>query len=185
MQNKEQLRKKYLKKRKKNYFEVKLNFFNPLIRLIKKKFDAKTINISLYYPANFEVNTLKFFDYCNLKGIKTLLPIILNKNKMKFFKWKYKEDVLFVNKFGILEPKENNKNFVPQIILIPLLAFDNNKFRLGYGKGYYDIFLKKLLLKHKNIIIIGIGFSFQKCNKLPISKHDIKMKYILTEKGLI
>ena len=65
-------------------------------------------------------------------------------------------------------------------MLIPLLAFDKNNDRLGYGKGFYDKFLK---IK-KNIITIGVAFSFQKYNKLPTSNLDIKLDYILTEKGL-
>ena len=58
-------------------------------------------------------------------------------------------------------------------------------YRLGYGKGFYDRFLNKFLKKKKNIIKIGIAFSFQKYNKLPISKFDVKLDYILTEKGII
>jgi len=51
---------------------------------------------------------------------------------------------------------------------------------LGYGKGYYDKFLKK----NKNITTIGVAFSFQKYNKITTSKHDVKLNYILTEKGI-
>ena len=111
-----------------------------------------------------------------------MLPSVKLKN-MKFFKWK-KYDNLIVNKYGMLEPLTNKTHIVPNIILLPLLAFDNKKNRLGYGKGYYDSYLNKYLKKNKDILTIGIAFSFQKHNKLPISKHDVKLDYILTEKGL-
>ena len=65
-----------------------------------------------------------------------------------------------------------------------MLAYDNNNNRLGYGKGYYDKFLNKYLRLKRNILTIGIAFSFQKYNKLPISKFDVKLDYILTEKGI-
>ena len=69
-------------------------------------------------------------------------------------------------------------------ILVPLLAFDKKKNRVGYGKGYYDRYLSKYLKKNKNIITIGVAFSFQKYHKLPFSSFDVKLNYILTEKGL-
>ena len=64
--------------------------------------------------------------------------------------------------------------------IVPLLAYDKFKNRLGYGKGYYDKFLKK----KKNILTIGLAFSFQKFNKIKISKFDVKLNNILTEKGI-
>ena len=67
---------------------------------------------------------------------------------MYFCKWE-KNDVLFLNKYGIPEPKKSKK-IIPGIILVPLLAFDKNKNRIGYGKGYYDKFLNRFLKRKKN-----------------------------------
>ena len=67
---------------------------------------------------------------------------------------------------------------------MPLLAYDKRKFRLGYGKGYYDKFFNKYLRLKKNIMTIGVAFSFQKYHKLPTSNFDVKLDYILTEKGI-
>ena len=55
---------------------------------------------------------------------------------------------------------------------------------MGYGKGYYDRFLKKYVKNNKKATIIGLAFSFQKYKKIPTSIHDVKLNYILTEKGL-
>ena len=84
----------------------------------------------------------------------------------------------------ILEPNKKNKKTKPQLILTPLVAFDKNKNRLGYGRGFYDRFLNQVS-KQKNIISIGIAFSFQEIRKIPSEKHDKKLDYILTEKKLI
>ena len=73
---------------------------------------------------------------------------------------------------------------IPDIIIVPLLAFDKDKFRLGYGKGYYDRYLNKYIKQYKDIMTVGVAFSFQKHNKLPINKNDVKMDFILTEKGI-
>ena len=103
---------------------------------------------------------------------------------MNFYKWK-KNDILNLNKFGIPEPIKIKKKLFQKIILVPLLAFDKNKNRLGYGKGFYDKFLNKYLKINKNILTVGVAFSFQKHHKLPINKKDFKLDYIITEKGII
>ena len=63
----------------------------------------------------------------------------------------------------------------PKIILVPLLAFDKKKNRLGYGKGFYDKYLSKYLKLHKKIVTIGVAFSFQKYNNLPVNYKDFKL----------
>ncbi len=184
MQNKNRLRKKYFALRKKKYFEIEPLFFAPLTNLINKNFKSQKINLSLYYPSSFEVNVLKFFNLNNSNRIKVNLPVITEKNNMKFCRWKNR-DILKVNKFGMLEPSNTSVSIVPKIMLIPLLAFDNQNYRLGYGGGYYDKYLNKYLKANKNILTIGIAFSFQKHNKLPNNSHDVKLDLILTEKGFL
>lgn len=184
MPSKENLRKKFLKLRKKKYFEIKSSYFKPVVSLLKKKKIEGLKNISIYYPSNFEVNILKIFQINFFSNVEKLLPVVLKRNLMKFYKWKYKE-ILTINKFGVLEPSKNQKESIPDIMFLPLLAFDNLNNRLGYGKGYYDSYLNKYLKKNKNIITIGVAFSFQKYHKLPASKLDVKLNYILTEKGLL
>jgi 5-formyltetrahydrofolate cyclo-ligase len=182
MQQKNLVRKKYYLLRKKKYYKVSKNFFIPFLNLIKLKFKKKKLRIALYYPASFEVNVLKLLELNYISSQNLLLPVIEEKNKMKFFPWK-KNEVLQVNKYGMLEPMKS-KQSIPNIMLVPLLAFDNNKFRLGYGKGYYDRYLNKYLKTFKNILTVGVAFSFQKYHKLPINDKDIKLNYILTEKGI-
>ena len=184
MQNKDRLRKKYFFIRREKYFDIKPSFFNPLIKLIKERYKKKDVNLSSYYPASFEVNILKLFDLNAMDKIKIFLPVITGKNSMHFYKWQ-KHDVLQINKFGMLEPFKSLKNIVPNVMLIPLLAYDNKNNRLGYGGGFYDRYLKKYLKTYNNILTIGIAFSFQKHHKLPVSNNDVKLDYILTEKGIV
>ena len=183
MDTKSFIRKKFFLKRKKNYFEINKNFYYPLIRLIKKKVTNKTPIISFYYPSSFELNILSILDIEYFKKSKFLLPIIEENDVMNFYKWN-KNDILAINKYGMLEPIKSKK-INPNIILVPLLAFDNRKYRVGYGKGFYDKFLSKYLKIHKKTLTIGIAFSFQKFHNLPINSKDIKLDYILTEKGFI
>ena len=182
MQQKIQLRNKYLNLRKKKYYDINKSFFLPLLKLIKSRFKKKKIKIALYYPSNFELNVLKFLEFNNKWTQDILIPVTGKNNLMDFYSWK-KNDVLFVNKFGILEPAKAQSN-VPNIILVPLLAFDKNKYRLGYGKGFYDRYLNRYLKKFKNIFTVGIAFSFQRHDNLPVSQKDVKLDYIITEKGI-
>ena len=101
---------------------------------------------------------------------------------MNFCPWQ-KNKVLFVNEFGILEPAKTNIK-IPDIILVPILAFDKDKYRLGYGKGFYDRYLQKYLRKFKNILTVGVAFSFQRHHKLPINYNDVKLNFIITERGI-
>ena len=102
---------------------------------------------------------------------------------MHFYKWK-KNKALILNKYGIPEPKKSKK-ILPNLILAPLLAFDEKKNRLGYGKGFYDKYLHKLKKIRKKILIVGVAFSFQKHHNLPVNKTDFRLDYIITEKGII
>jgi len=179
MQQKIAIRKKALVIRKKKYFEISSEFFYPLIQLLKNKKKNTTNTLSLYYPSNYEVNVLSLFQLIKKMKIKTLLPVTSFNNQMNFVEWQHL-DPLKVNEFGMLEPCLVKKPLVPDFMLVPLLAFDNNNNRLGYGKGFYDKFLKN----KKKLTTIGVAFSFQKYNKLPVSNLDIKLDYILTEKGI-
>ena len=84
----------------------------------------------------------------------------------------------------ILEPIKSKK-IIPDIVMVPLLAFDEYKNRLGYGKGFYDKYLNRYLRNNKKIITVGVAFSFQKYHKLPTTNQDYKLNYIITEKGII
>ena len=181
---KQKLRANFLKIRKKKYFELNVKNKIFIAKQIKKLCIKNKINkLGFYYPVNYEINIVSVIIRIPKKKLQICLPVIEKKNNMSFKEWKTKEP-LFVNKFGILEPCNKNKKIKPQMILVPLIAYDDIKNRLGYGKGYYDRFLNKIGEK-KNILSIGIAFSFQQANKLPKEKHDKKLDFILTEKSVV
>ena len=183
MDKKGLLRKKFFKKRKIKYFKIDQNFFSPLKKLIDKKFKKKKLNFSLYFPSSYEVDILKILDDDYFRKSNFLLPIIEKGNVMNFYRWK-KMDILYVNKYGLLEPIKS-KRIIPDVVMVPLLAFDKYKNRLGYGKGFYDKFLNRYLSINKKIITVGVAFSFQRYHKLPNTSRDYKLNYIITEKGII
>ncbi len=178
------LRKKSLLERKKKYLTVKKFNFNLIFSLIKKIFHKKKITIAGYYPSNYEVNILKFLEKAHKKNFKVALPVIKPGNNMSFKSWIFKEP-LYVNEYGILEPSASKKEIIPDLIMVPLVAYDKNLNRIGYGKGYYDRILRKISKMKKQTIFLGIAYSFQKCKSVPINKYDFKLNYIFTERGII
>ena len=183
--DKTQLRKKFLLSRKKNYFKKKNFSFNLLYNLIKNNFDKnRNVIVAGYYPSNYEVNILNFLKKCSQKKITIALPVVENSKLMNFKKWVF-EEPLYVSKFGILEPKNSNKVILPDVIIVPLVAFDKKLNRIGYGKGYYDRSLKKLKKLKKKILAVGIAYSFQQCKNIPVQKHDFKLDYIFTDRGIV
>ena len=178
------LRKKFLlHRRKKNLSKKKFNF-DLIFKLIRKNFYKRKIVIAGYYPADYEVNILNFLNKASKNKFKIVLPVIKSSKIMTFKSWIF-EEPLFVSKFGILEPKNTNKEIIPDLIMVPLVAFDDNLNRIGYGKGYYDRMLSKVSKVKKKAIFLGIAYSFQKCKSIPTNKHDFKLDYIFTEQGII
>ena len=178
---KKSLRKKILKIRKKiNSNSNKIDFIK-IFNLIKKQKKIKK-NIGGYFPVNNEIDDLEILKKFEKKKYKICLPVVKKNFDMDFYNFSFKEP-LIVNKYGIPEPKKTNIVY-PDIILIPMVAFDKNLNRLGYGGGYYDRIIEKLM-KKKNFLKIGLAFSKQKINNLSISKYDKKMDYIVTEKYIL
>jgi 5-formyltetrahydrofolate cyclo-ligase len=178
---KSKLRNKILKAREKsNQKNIQINF-SQIIKILKKEKINKR-NIGGYYPVNFEVDDLVLLKKFEKNKFNISLPVIKKNFQMNFYKWSFSEP-LKINKYGIPEPVIKNIVY-PDILLIPLVAFDKNLNRLGYGGGYYDRLIEKLS-KKKKIIKIGLALSIQKIDKVPIDVYDKKLDYIVTNKYII
>ena len=182
--DKNYLRNKYFLQRRKKYIKAEKFNFNLIFQLITRHFNKKKIIIAGYYPSNYEVNILNFLKEASKKKFKIVLPVIESSTTMSFNSWVFK-DPLYVSKFGILEPKKIKKKIVPDLIMVPLVAFDGHLNRIGYGKGYYDRSLRKIRKINKNMISLGIAYSFQRSIKIPTNNNDFRLDYIFTEKGII
>ena len=179
--NKSQLRKKILKIRNNNLNKnLKINKNNFISFL---KINMNSINtLGGYYPSNHEIDDLEILGLLEKKNFKISLPKIRKNNQMDFFKWS-NNDPLKINKFGIPEPI-SLKKFYPDILLVPLVGYDNDLNRLGYGGGFYDRYIERIE-KIKKVIKIGLAFSFQKNNIIPLNQYDKKLDFIVTEKEIL
>ena len=175
------LRRKVLKIRKNNTNKnLKINSDRILNFLKTQNYYFK--NLGRYYPTNYEVDDLNILEYFEKKNYNILLPIIKKNNQMEFFNWT-KNNPLKINKYGIPEPV-SSKLYYPDILLVPLVGYDNNLNRLGYGGGFYDRYIEKIE-KIKKIVKIGLAFSYQKIKSVPINKYDKKLDFIVTEKEIL
>ena len=175
---KSEIRKKILKIRKLNNFKNFQIDFKAIIKFLKKK-KIKGKILGGYYPYNYELDIMKILEKFEEKNYLISLPRIKKNFQMDFFQWTT-TDPLTVNKYGIPEPI-SSKVIYPDILFVPLVAFDKNLNRIGYGGGFYDRYIKKIK-KNKKITTIGLAYSFQKVKKIQINKYDIKLDFIITEK---
>ena len=185
MKSKLTLRQKCLEKReiifkKQGNDCLKKNDINEIISQIKAK--SKISSIAIYYPIKSEISPLKLIKIFQKMSINICLPVIIkNTNELIFSKFEDKKS-LTKNKYDIYEPNNLDK-INPDIIFVPMLGFDKNLNRLGYGKGYYDATISKLR-KLKKIFVIGLAYDNQMVRNIPTESHDEKMDIILTDKKI-
>ena len=176
--NKSQIRKNLLQIRKQKKVKKFIFNFDLILDILKNKNVSGKI-IGGYYPFNYEINILQVLEKFEKKKFLISLPKIKKNSQMNFFKWSVR-DPLAINKFGIPEPVSKKVEY-PDVLLVPLVAFDKDYNRVGYGGGFYDRYIKKIR-KRKKVITIGFAYTFQKVNKIPINKYDIKLDFIITNK---
>ena len=176
--NKSQIRKKILKIRKQKKIKKFIFNFDSILNILKKKRVSGKI-IGGYYPYNYEIDILNILEKFEQKKFIITLPKIKKNSQMNFFQWSTNHP-LTINKFGIPEPISKIVKY-PDVLLVPLVAFDQNFNRIGYGGGFYDRYINKIR-KRKKVLTIGFAYSFQKVKKIPTNNYDIKLDFIITNK---
>ena len=146
----------------------------------------KAKNILVYVSFNNEVDTIDIIRDLLIKKEKNLVVPYVSKDKLLQISKIDSFDDLEPKTFGILEPKEDKiRKFDAKkvdLVIVPGIAFDKNGHRIGYGYGYYDRFLGKLM---DNATKAGLCYEFQLVEKIPEEKHDVAMDIIITEKEII
>ena len=140
--------------------------------------------IALYWPYGKEFDCLFLLDELVKRGYVCGLPCIQKDSRVMVFKQWTHETKMSKGAFGISEPSDS-KVLEPNMIIAPLLAFDQKGYRLGQGGGYYDATLEAIKAQ-KEVTFMGIGFAEQAVLlKLPREEHDIPLDAMLTPQGLI
>lgn len=119
------------------------------------------------------------------RGHTLCLPVIEAPDKPLFFRRWRAEDVLEQGRYGIPIPPAGAPVFRPHVIVVPLVAFDRAGHRLGYGAGYYDRTIARLREAGEPLLVIGVGYSQQEVERIPVGPHDQKLDIMITEKETI
>ena len=139
--------------------------------------------VAAYWPKGKEFDVRVIMDECLKTGIRLALPVVPAEGRiMEFAVWQDGEP-LVNNRFHIPEP-ERREMIVPDIIIVPFLAFDRRGYRLGYGGGYYDATLEALRAD-KEIMAVGVGYGEQAVLfNLPNDEHDQPMDLVITPQAV-
>lgn len=139
--------------------------------------------ISGFHSVGSEADCIVLLKRLAASGHQTCLPVVLRGKPLVFRAWKPGE-ALSRGVLDIPVPAEDAPVVVPDIVFVPLLAFDRAGYRLGYGGGYYDRTLKALRAR-KRIVAVGLAFAAQEVEAVPHEKFDERLDYVLTETGVI
>jgi 5-formyltetrahydrofolate cyclo-ligase len=136
--------------------------------------------ISGYSPIRSEIDPAPLMRALAAQGAQLALPAVMARGKSLAFRAWSPDDRLMLGALGIPEPSPAAAEVVPDIMLVPLAAFDRAGHRIGYGAGHYDFTLAHLR-KTKAIAAIGVAFSAQEIELVPALQHDVALDYVLTE----
>jgi 5-formyltetrahydrofolate cyclo-ligase len=133
-----------------------------------------------YAPIRSEIDPAPLMRNLAAQGVQLALPVIVARDQpLKFRAWS-PGDRLLRGPLGIREPPPEAAEIIPDILLVPLAAFDRSGHRIGYGAGHYDRSLAQLRAA-KKVTAIGLAFAAQEIPVFSASAHDARLDLVLTE----
>lgn len=140
--------------------------------------------VSGFYPYQAEINVLPLLARLVSEGWRTALPIVMTKGAPLTFRAWAPGEPTGRGIWDIHIPLETADELQPDVLLVPMLAFDRRGYRLGYGGGFYDRTLAELR-KLKPVVAIGVAYAMQEMDEVPTAPYDEPLDWILTERGVI
>lgn len=140
--------------------------------------------VSAYVPMRDEIDCLPALDRIAASGVVTAVPVVVGKARpLVFRRWRPGEP-LQAAAFGVSVPPDSAPEVVPDLLLVPLAAFDRDGYRLGYGGGFYDRTLEKLRAGG-TVFAYGLAYDEQQIERVPCEPFDQRLDGIVTPSGLI
>jgi 5-formyltetrahydrofolate cyclo-ligase len=140
--------------------------------------------VSGFMPLKSEINPLPLMRKLSDAGAQLALPVVAGKGKPLIMRAFAFGETLASGVWGIREPKSDAPQVFPDILLVPLLAFDRRGHRIGYGAGYYDMTITALRAQ-KAIVAVGIAFAAQEIAEVPSTPRDARLDLVLTDRETI
>lgn len=138
-----------------------------------------------YAAVRGELPLKPLLERLHAKGVTLALPCVQPESRVLLFRRWAPGEKLLPGMYGILEPETSAETVLPDIVLAPLVAFDRQGMRLGYGAGYYDATLAHLRAQGVLRAAIGIAYAAQEALSLPREAHDVPLDQIVTEQETI
>jgi len=140
--------------------------------------------ISGFWPMDEEIDTLPLLTALHEAGHRLCLPVLRGPGQTLLFRaWAPRDDLVPAG-FGTREPAAGQAELVPEVLIVPLLAFDRDGFRLGYGGGFYDRTLQDLR-SGGGALAVGVGYAGQLCEAVPRDVFDQRLDWVVTERDSI
>jgi 5-formyltetrahydrofolate cyclo-ligase len=140
--------------------------------------------VSGFSPLKSEINPVPLMRAFAAAGAGLALPVVAGRGKPLVMRaWVFGEP-LVSGVWGIREPPPSAPEVFPDILIVPLLAFDRTGHRIGYGAGYYDMTIARLR-GIKPVIAIGIAYAAQEIAEIPTTERDARLDFVLTERETI
>ena len=140
--------------------------------------------VSGFFPLKSEISPLPLMRTLAAQGARLALPVIDARGKPLIMRAFAFGDELASGQWGIREPKPEAPEVAPDILLVPMLAFDRRGNRIGYGAGYYDMTIAKLRAL-KPVVAAGIAYAAQEIDAVPVTPRDARLDLVLTEREII
>jgi 5-formyltetrahydrofolate cyclo-ligase len=140
--------------------------------------------VSGFSPLKSEINPVPLMRRLADRGAKLALPVVVGRGQPLIMRaWSFGEP-LASGVWGIREPKPQAPEVLPDILIVPLAAFDRAGYRIGYGAGYFDMTLHRLR-SLKPIVAVGLAFAVQEIPAVPTTPRDARLDLVLTEREVI
>ena len=142
-------------------------------------------NIMIFMDMKTEVKITKLLELYPKKNF--FISKITNSKNREMKINKYNKNELILHKFGYYESSSNDfyDEEILDVVIVPALAFDSKKNRIGFGGGYYDTFLEKVRQKNNKALFIGVCYDFQIIDHIPTEKHDVTLDFVVSESKII
>ena len=139
--------------------------------------------LSGFWPIRSEIDPRPLMRVLETRGVKLCLPAVLDVETIEFRAMSFSDELVETG-FGTFGPAADAPVVEPDVMLVPLAAFDASGNRIGYGAGYYDRAIATLHQKNKFPLLIGVAFEAQRVDQIAQEPHDVALNTILTETGL-
>ncbi len=158
-------------------------------RAVRDRFLAKVplahdALVAGYWPFGSELDPMPLMHALHERGHRLALPVVVRRRAPLIFRLWQPGDAMETHRFGMSEPKADRPEVDPDMLLVPLLAFDGEGNRIGYGGGFYDRTIARQLA-FRPLRTCGLAFSVQRVERIPTDDTDRKLDWVATEKEAV